>query len=164
MNRTPQPSRIEVLLLFLFVAAVLALPVSAQSTDIAVVVSSRNPVSNVTLADLRKLFGGEKRTWPDGGRVKLIVWPPGSHERKTMLRLLGMSESEYKQYWTAQVFRGDADAEPVTVPSFGMVKEAIKVFSGAIAFVDAQDVKPGMDIKVLKVDGHFPGEPGYPLQ
>ena len=79
-----------------------------------------------------------------------------------MLRLLGMSESEYKQYWTAQVFRGDADAEPV--PSFGMAKEATKVFPGAIALVEAQEVKLGMNIKLIKVEGHLPGEPGYPLQ
>ena len=164
MKRTPQATGIEVLLVCLFAAAIFPRPMSAQSSDIAVVVNPMNPVSNVTLADLRKLFGGERRTWPNGGRVKVIVWPPGSNERKTMLRLLGMSESEYKQYWTAQVFRGDADAEPVSVPSFGMVKEATKVFSGAIALVEAQDVKPGMNLKVLRVDGHLPGDPGYPLQ
>jgi hypothetical protein len=42
-----------------------------------------------------------------------------------------------------------------------MQKEAIMVFPGAIALVDLIDVKPGM--KVLKVDGHSPGEPGYPV-
>jgi hypothetical protein len=27
-----------------------------------------------------------------------------------LLKLLAMSENEYEQYWTAQVFRGEADA------------------------------------------------------
>ena len=72
-----------------------------------------------------------------------------------------MNESEYKQYWIAQVFHGEAQAEPVTVFSNGMQKEAIGAFPGAIALVDLADVKPGM--KVLKVDGHLPGEPGYPV-
>jgi hypothetical protein len=42
-----------------------------------------------------------------------------------------------------------------------LTKEAIGAFPGAIALVTLGDVKPGM--KVLKVDGLLPGEPGYPL-
>jgi hypothetical protein len=71
---------------------------------------------------------------------------PGCRERLVLLSLLGMSESEYKQYWAAQVFRGEADSEPFAVPSVGMQKEAMKVFPGAISLVSAQDVKPGMKI------------------
>jgi hypothetical protein len=70
-----------------------------------------------------------------------------------------MSESEYKRYWTAQVFRGEADAEPLVVPSVGMQREALAVFSGAITLVNAPDVKPGM--KVIKVDNLLPGAAGY---
>jgi hypothetical protein len=77
------------------------------------------------------------------------------------MKLLAMSESEYRQYWTAQVFRGEADAEPMTVPSIGMQKEALKAFPGAISLVNVRDVKPGM--KVIKVDGLLPGAAGYPL-
>jgi hypothetical protein len=78
-----------------------------------------------------------------------------------LLKLLAMSETEYKQYWIAQVFRGEADAEPLTVPSAGMQKEALKVFPGAISLLNVGDVKPGM--KVLKVDGLLPGAAGYSL-
>jgi len=65
-----------------------------------------------------------------------------------------MSENEYEQYWTAQVFRGEADAEPLTVPSVGMQKEALRLFPGAISLVTVRDVKPGM--KVIRVDGLLP--------
>jgi len=142
------------------------IPVSraaAQGTDLAVIVNPNNPVTNVSSADLRKIFSGGKRSWPGGIPVKLIVRAPGSHERLVLLRLLGMSESEYKQYWTAQVFRGEADTEPYTVPSFGMVKEAAVIFPGAISLVEAQNVKSGMPLKVIKVDGRLPGDAGYPL-
>lgn len=86
---------------------------------------------------------------------------PGAAERIALLKLLGMTESEYKQYWTTQVFRGEAQNEPVALFSNGMQKEAIRAFPGAVALVSIGDVKPGM--KVLKVDGYAPGEPGYPL-
>jgi ABC-type phosphate transport system substrate-binding protein len=136
---------------------------AAQKKDIAVVVNPNNSVTNISFADLRKLFSGGKRTWPGGPPVKLIVRAPGSRERLALLRILAMSESEYKQYWTAQIFRGEVDAEPFTMPSFGMVKEAIKVFPGAISLVDPDEVKAGMDLRVIKVEGHLPGEEGYPV-
>jgi hypothetical protein len=72
-----------------------------------------------------------------------------------------MTENEYKQYGTAQVFRGEAPAEPVALFSSGMQKEAVAVYPGAVALVNFQDVKPGM--KMVRVDGHMPGEAGYPF-
>jgi hypothetical protein len=72
-----------------------------------------------------------------------------------------LSESEYKQRWTAQVVRGEVDTEPFVAPSIGMVQEAIKAIPGAVSLMSASDLKPGM--KVIKVDGLLPGAPGYPL-
>ena len=111
--------------------------------------------------ELRRLFAGEKHSWAGGLPVKLFIRAPGAYERVVLLKLLGMSEIEYKQYWTAQVFRGEAQAEPIPLFSNGMQKEALTAFPGAIALVNLQDVKPGM--KVVRVDGHLPGDVGYPL-
>jgi phosphate transport system substrate-binding protein len=135
----------------------------AQGTDVAVIVNPNNSVANVTMAELRKIFAGEKRSWTGSVPIKLIVRAPGSRERTVLLKLLNLSsESDYKQYWTAQVIRGEADSEPSIVPSAGMMREAVQAFPGGIGMVDTQSVKPGM--KVIKVDGHLPGEPGYPLR
>jgi hypothetical protein len=62
----------------------------AQTGAVAVVVSEKNPVTNVSTPELRKLFAGEKHFWIGGLPVKLFV-------RVVLLKLLGMSESEYKQ-------------------------------------------------------------------
>jgi periplasmic binding family protein len=149
--------------LFLLGLAVLSLVSrgTAQADDIAVVVNSSNPATNLSLGDLRKIFAGAKHSWPGGQAVKLVTRGSGCPERIVLLKLLAMSESEYKQYWTAQVFRGDADAEPLIVPSVGMQKEALSLFPGAISLVRILDVKSGM--RVIRVDGLLPGAPGYPL-
>jgi len=42
-----------------------------------------------------------------------------------------------------------------------MQKEAVSTFPGALVLVSEQDVKDGM--KVVKIEGRLPGEPGYPL-
>ena len=136
-----------------------SVPTMAQTGDIAVVVSEKNSVSNLRRAQLRQIFSGEKHSWASGVQIRLFVRGPGAHERAVLLKLLGMTESEYKQYWTAQVFRGEAQSEPVALPSNGMQREALMAYPGAIALVDMEDVKPGM--KVVKVDGHVPTEPQY---
>ncbi len=153
---------ISILLLTALAGLVFIPRAAGQGEDVAAVVNPDNPASNLSQADLRKIFAGEKRTWDRGLRIKLIVRLPGCRERLVLLRLLGMSESEYKQYWAAQVFRGEADSEPFAAPSVGMQKEAMKVFPGAISLVNAEDVKPGM--KIIKVDGRLPGTVGYPLR
>jgi periplasmic binding family protein len=136
-------------------------PALAQKEDFAVVVNANNPVTNLSEAEVRNLFAGEKHSWPGGAPVKPFVRAPGTGERAAVLKLLGMSESEYKQHWISQVFRGDAQTEPQILPSNGMQKEAVASFSGGIALMNSQDVKPGM--KVVRVNKHLPGEPGYPL-
>lgn len=133
----------------------------AQTGNVAVVVNEKNPTTQLRSAELRQIFSGEKHSWAGGVPIKIFVRAPGANERTALLRLLGMTESEYKQYWTAQVFRGEAQSEPTALFSNGMQKEAIVAYPGAVALVNAQDVKPPM--KVLKVDGRIPGETGYPL-
>jgi phosphate transport system substrate-binding protein len=150
-----------ILLLTSLLGPALAQISPAQDQDVAVVVNPKNPVNDITKSELRKIFAGEKRTWARGVSIKLVVRTPGSIERVVLLRLLGMSEGDYRQYWIAQVFHGEAQAEPVALFSNGMQKEAIAAFPGAIALVVLGDIKPGM--KVLKVNGHSPGERGYPL-
>jgi ABC-type phosphate transport system substrate-binding protein len=134
---------------------------TAQAGDVAVVVNDNNPVTQVSGTELRKIFAGEKRYWSVGLPVRLFVRAPGTHERDVLLKLLGMTESDYKQYWTTQVFRGEAQTEPPALPSNGMQREALVTYRGAVALVSFQEVKAGM--KVLKVEGRKPGEAGYSL-
>jgi ABC-type phosphate transport system substrate-binding protein len=151
-----------ILLLSCLLGPALAQVSIAQNQEIAVVVNPKNQVRNLTKSELRRIFSGEKRTWSGGLSVKLIVRAPESYERVVLLKLLGMSEREYKQYWIAQVFHGEAQGEPVALFSNGMQKEAIAAFPGGIALVMLGDVKPGM--KVIKVDGLIPGAAGYSLR
>src|ERR1700729_3602116 len=134
---------------------------AAQTGSVAVVVNEKNPVKNLSTPELRKLFAGEKHDWAGGLPVKLFVRARGAYERVVLLKLLGMSESGYKQYWIAQVFRGEAAAEPVALFSNGLQKEAVTAYPGGLALVSSKDIKAGM--KVVRVNGHAPGEAGYPL-
>jgi ABC-type phosphate transport system substrate-binding protein len=134
-------------------------PLWAQAGDVAVVVNEKNPVTRMTVSDLRKVFDGEKRMWPGGIPVKLIIRAPQAHERQVVLHLLELSEQEFGRYWIAQAYKGEAG--PVAVFSNGMQKEAVMSIPGAIALIEVSDLKPGL--KVLKIDDKLPGQDGYPL-
>ncbi|HEU5453686.1 MAG TPA: hypothetical protein VFU76_16935 [Terriglobales bacterium] len=142
------------------------LPVSAQTkggTDIAVVVNPQTPVSEMSLAEVRKVFLGDRQYWNSNLPVVLLVRAPVARERDVVLRTIyQMGESQFKQYWVAKIFRSEVVSAPKIVYSEDMSKELLSAIPGSIAFMQVKDVGP--DLKIVKVDGHLPGEPGYPLR
>jgi hypothetical protein len=68
---------IATLLLLGLAALSLGSRATAQTNDIAVIVSADNPATNVSMGELRKMFAGAKRPWPGGQRIKLVTRGPG---------------------------------------------------------------------------------------
>lgn len=138
-------------------------PKGSGGPDVAVIVNPLNPVDNISSAELRRIFSGEKQSWSGGLHVSLFVRAPEARERDVLLeRVLHMTDSEYKAYWVKKVYSGDVQREPLALFSNGMELEAIRAERGGIALISIQDIHQG--VKVLKVDGHLPGTPGYPLK
>jgi ABC-type phosphate transport system substrate-binding protein len=138
---------------------------AAQShdADVAIVVHPDTPVNNLTLAEVRKVFLGERQYWNANIPVVLLIRAPVARERNVVLKTIyQMSESQFKQYWIAKIFRAEAATAPKVVYSNDMANQLVTAIPGAIAFIDSKDVKPGT--KVLRVDGRLPGEAGYPLR
>ena len=140
-------------------------PLAAQrhDVDVAVVVHPDTPVSNLSLSDVRKVFLGDRQYWSTNVPVVLLIRAPVARERDVVLKIIyQMSESQFKQYWIAKIFRAEAATAPKVVYSNDMANQLVTAIPGAIAFIDSKDVKPGS--KVLRVDGRLPGEAGYPLR
>src|SRR5579859_134542 len=131
--------------------------------EVAVIVNPANPIEAISLADLRKIFTGEKQSWGSPGPISLFVRGPGAREREVLLsRVLKMNESEYQQYWVRKVYSGEAPRKPLALLSNGMQLEAIRAEKGAIALISVQDIHQG--VKVVKIEGRVPGMNGYPLK
>jgi len=95
--------------------------------------------------------------------VVLLIRAPVARERNVVLRIIyQMSESQFKQYWIAKIFRAESVSAPKVVYSNDMASDLVAALPGAIAFIDSRDVRPGT--KVVRVDGRLPGEAGYPLR
>jgi hypothetical protein len=105
---------------------------------------------------------GDRQFWTPGLRVTLLMRAPVAREREVILKTVyRMSESEFRRFWIEKVFRQEAPSSPKIVYSNDTATELVAAIPGAVAFVDAGQVPKGL--KILRIDGHLPGERGYPL-
>jgi ABC-type phosphate transport system substrate-binding protein len=150
--------------------AVLALlglvPAAARAQDaepLAIVVNKSNPLSEISMADLRRVFRGQRTRWTNGRRVTLVMRDPGAPERDAILRsLYGLDEEEYRRSFLQAVFSGEASDAPKTLATTNGVMRFVYNVPGAIGYVRAREVDAS--VKTLRVDGRLPGDAGYRLE
>jgi len=151
---------ILLLLLLIYNSTVAQFP---RGADVAVVVNAETPVTDLSLAEVRKVFLGERQYWTAKLPVTLLIRAPVARERDVVLRVIyEMTEEQFKEYWVVKIFRAEVTAPPRIVYSNDMQYGLVTAIPGAIAFVDARNVRPG--IKVVSVDGKLPGDKDYPLR
>jgi phosphate transport system substrate-binding protein len=147
-------------------AALLAAPSSRRevaSEPLAIVVNRSNPVNEVSLADLRKIYRGQRARWSNGRRVTLVMRDPGAPERDAILRsLYGLDEVEYRRTFLQAIFAGEASDAPKMLATPNGVLRFVFNVPGAIGYVRASDVDAS--VKMLRVDGRLPGDAGYRLE
>src|SRR5207244_927600 len=114
--------------LFLFCAALLAgallacsfglaeLSASEQAAaerNLAIVVNQSNPVNELTMAELRRVFLGERGHWPNGRRITLVMLEPGWPERAAVLTsIYHMDEAEFNNHFLHGLFTGEVFVSP----------------------------------------------------
>ncbi len=131
--------------------------------DLAIIVNKSNPVDNISLADLRKIFLAERSRWPNGRKVTIVMREQGRAERAAALKLIyQMREQDFNRHFLNIKFTGEALDEPKLLASTdGMIKFVFNV-QGAIGYARASEIDS--TVKVLRIDGFAPGQPGYKLK
>lgn len=147
------------------ISVIAVCPAGAQSSsaeDIAIVVHPEVPVDDLSFAQVRRIFLGDQQFWSNRDRIALLMRAPDAIERGVMLeQVYKMTESQFRQYWIAKIFRSEVTSGPKIVYSTEMAYELVDVIPGSITFVRASEVRA--NAKVLRIDGKLPGESGYPL-
>lgn len=130
---------------------------------LAIIVNHTNSVNDLSTAELRRIFLGDRSHWPNGRRITLVMREPGEPERKCMLRdLYQMSESDLKNHFLRGLFTGDILVSPkILASAVGMRKFVFNV-PGAIGYVRLSDVDN--TVKVLRIDELLPDDKGYRLK
>ena len=139
--------------------------VQAQGpSEIAVIVNKSNPVDDLPLSELREYFLAERGHWPNGGgKVRVVMLEQGTPAREAALRLIfNMNEKAYVSHFLGKKFRGETLEEPRRQSSAADVIKFVSFVPGAIGYVRPEEVDAS--VKVLRVDGIAPGDPGYKLK
>ncbi len=153
----------------LAVAAISVVPSPARAGQepapdpLVIVVNRQNPVETLSGADLRRIFLGERLTWPDRRRMTVVMRPPEDPERALLLRLVcRMSEPEYVRHLLQASFVGDASAGPKQLSTAAGVRRFIFNVPGAIGYLRVSEVDDS--VKVVRVDNRPPSDAAYPLR
>src|SRR6476619_2597963 len=135
------------------VLAILTGVVSAQPPgDLAIVAHPDTPVAQLSLTELRQVMKGDKQYWKPDLPVVLFVRAATSQERTAVLGVIyQMSEPQFNQYWIAKQFRAESSSAPTKLNSNALTQQFVASTPGAIGFMAARDVKPG--VKIIKIDG-----------
>jgi hypothetical protein len=168
-RHSPRRLAVHVYVYAAFVAMLCVIPArrtSAQAASrqpLAIVVNPKSSVTDLSFAELRRIFLGQQQFWPDRSKVTLLVRAPVAHERAVVLdEIYKMDEDQFRQYWIGKMFRAEVAGGPKIVYSTDMAMNLVGVIPGSITFVLASAVTG--DAKVLRIDGKLPSDPGYPLK
>ena len=133
-------------------SAVLLRQASAAGGEVDIIINKANTVDDVPLADAKKIFMGDKSTWPNGKRITVVMMAPGQPERDRVLRdIYKMTEDQYQQYFTQAAFAGKVSAPPKDIASGAQMKQAVAGYVGTIGYVKKEDVDDTVKV-VLKLE------------
>jgi ABC-type phosphate transport system substrate-binding protein len=140
----------------------------AAGDPIVVIVNQANPVDNLSISELKKLFLSDRSRWDTGKSVAPVILAAGAPERTVFLKIVcGMSDSDFSKYFMQAAFTGKSATPPKEVSSSAALKSFVASSPGAIGFVKAGDFHgDGSDggVKSVKVDGVAAGDAAYKLR
>ena len=134
-----------------------SLPCVVQAKQLALVSDKGNATSNLTAAELVKIFNAHSRNWPDGKPITVVMRDPSSADMQLVLRkLLNMTAEQSRTFV-------DAHRDLIMVAdSDDAVLRFVSTSRGAIGVVDLYSLT--QDVNVVKIDGKLPVEQGYLLR
>lgn len=120
---------------------------------IAVYVDKSNPINELSLADVEKVFSGQITDWKDvggaAGAIQVAIPQTktacNKNFRKAVMGKLGFAKSV------------------IITQTASDTLEKVKGNSRAISFISYGAVATRPDLKALKVGGKVPGDAGYPI-
>jgi phosphate transport system substrate-binding protein len=131
--------------------------------DLAIIVNKSNPTDAMTLAELRNVFLAERSRWSNGRKITITMLDAGNPERDVILRTVyRMREAEFNRNFLRAKFTGETTEEPKLLASPTNMVRFVFNAPGAIGYVRSSSLDNS--VKVLRIDGLAPGEPGYKIK
>lgn len=148
-----ESTHVKIARYILVILSLLASGVPCLAHHMAVIVSKDNPETNLSSAQIRKIFRFETKKWPDERDIVLVIHRSSSGESATLEHLNRMSPEQWEE-WNQQ-----HQGQLKIVNSDRDVLNVVGDTPGAVGLVDVRSVND--KVKVLHVDGKLPHEEGY---
>ncbi len=143
----------------LAVVAITGTGTAAERTAVAVLVSKKGKLNELSFGTLRRLFQAKVVNDPDGGRLVPINLPAANPVRQAFDRaVLKMDPDEVGRYWIDQSIRGRAKP-PRTADSVGAMIRMLEKNAAAVGYAPMAAVTA--HARLLRVDGKVPSDEGY---
>jgi tetratricopeptide (TPR) repeat protein len=130
----------------------------ALEAGIAIVVNAANSTKDITAAELKEIYFGNKIQWQNGTPITPVLLSPGSKLNEFfLLKICGMDEAAFNAYWEK---RGNVKIMPMFMERDEWIIRYIEGNPGAIGFMDSG--KTG-SLHVVTLNGKSPDTTGYLL-
>ena len=81
--------------------------IAAHADEVVLIVNPANPLTEMTLKEVKKIYLGKSKFFPGGGKVIPADQPEKSLVRKIFYEvMIGKSASKLKAYWSKRIFTG----------------------------------------------------------
>ena len=133
----------KIILLSALLTFVISLPVSA---DIVVVVHPSNPNNALDSVQIRKIFLGKSRAFPNGLEVNPFEQESGNESRDVFIKkVLRKNEGNLNSYWARMIFSNKA-MPPISMTNAQEMKNMIAKNANAIGYIDSADIDNSVKI------------------
>jgi hypothetical protein len=135
-------------------------PALAAEGGLVLVVARSNPISNISKAELNRIFSGDA-VKVDGEPVVPIALATSRPERQVFDQIvLGLGPEEASKYWIDRRIRGQGNP-PKSAPSPEVMAKVVGSFPAAMGYLPASALTAGL--KPVSIDGKAYTERGYLL-
>jgi hypothetical protein len=135
---------------------------SGSGQSLAIIINRSNPIENLSSAELRRIFLGERGHWPNGRRITIVMMEPGQPERATVLHdICQMNENEFSNHFLHGLFTGEVLVSPKTLATPVGLRKFVFNVPGAIGYLRTSDVDSS--VRIVRIDERYPDDRGYPF-
>ena len=130
-----------------FMICLLSLPASAGQ-GLAIIVNPENN-SQLDLLELRRIFLGKSRAFPDGTEAVPLNQAPGSSIRiEFASKVLKKNEGNLNAYWARMLFSSRA-APPKEIDSAKEIKQMVSKDLHLISYINTDDVDDSVRVLMI---------------
>lgn len=114
--------------------------------DLAIIVHPDSDTGELDTQKVRKIFLGERKSFPSGLHAKPVNHTKGSPDRKEFFALvLSMAEKNHSRHWKRKISTGSGNS-PTELNSHEAVLESIANTPGSIGYIDASKVDDSVKV------------------